>query len=1048
MSVTEYLIKNPIVKWMIISILFLVSFMAITGIKRFAYPRVDLNQMTITAKVPGFSIDEIELQVTHKINDKLKAIDGIKNFKSTSYPNYAFFFLEIDSESEVDNVKTKIRNEVSSISDFPSEMESQPHISEIKIDNKPTMILGITPRTPKNYDPLEFSHEALVLRDELRNSESVSLVYDDIPKKQIQILLNKDKMKEYQITFEEVYELIHQDQIRLSAGDIESDNEVKGMVTLSERKTPNEISNIILRPGGYQLPDSPIVKIKDIGKVVFDLPPTDIIYHINGDPGYKIEVVKKNQVDIIEFSLSMEKLIEKFQEGHPDFQVRVHENDSWETEQRLSIALNSGLSSLVLVAIVLFLFLKLSIAFWAIFEMPATILFSTILMWAIDITINNVSLCGIILTLGIIVDNPTVIGELTMYYIDKGYSPTKASLLGLQKILKPLIFSLLTTLASFASMFFIPGVLGDFAIEIPLTVSFMLISSFIESVFFLPSHLAHTRSYRRPPWGDRFLKYNKKFYHWALKNALKNPVVFLISMILIIGLATWRASESVNYYLFSTEQSNKIIIDGKTPSESNLDYTETQAKSIEKVIDKIPEGTVRSYITKIGDGSFNNFQIEIILTPFFDRQLNANQVREVIAQGVQKAELNLKSIGYFIDSGGPPSGKPIEINIFHPDEEVRKVVISGIMINLQSNSIFSEINTDYEEGLQEIQVIPKPEAYYSGISAERIARTLRFSFEGINIKEAEIDNQIIEWILKLDSESRNFFNPIDDLTITSPTGITTELNELVTLVETNSVVKIKREKGKAMNMVWANFDSQKNSSQKILAEFSELFRSWIKKYPELKITFGGEAKDSFDTLRQFILAILGSVLFIYMLLVIQFKNFTQPFIVVSSIPFGIAGIIITFSIQNTNISFLTMVGILGYGGVVVNSSIILIDFINSLRDNYFEHHSESNYGDSEHSREEISSSLPQPDIREIIIEGALARFRPILITTGSTVMGFIPLAYAIVGETDSIISPMSMGMIWGMLFGTTASLFVIPTLYLINENLGSFMKKSFQKMNN
>lgn len=273
-------------------------------------------------------------------------------------------------------------------------MKSQPHISEIKIGNKPTVVLGITPRTPKNYDPLELSRQALTLRDELRNSESVSLVYDDILKKQIQILLNKDKMKEYQITFEEVYELIHRDQIRLSAGNIESDNEVKGIVTLSERKTP---------------------------------------------------------------------------------------------------------------------------------------------------------------------------------------------------------------------------------------------------------------------------------------------------------------------------------------SESNLDYTETQAESIEKVINGIPEGTVRSYITKIGDGSFNNFRIEIILTPFFDRELNADQVREVIIQGVQKAELNLKSIGYFINSGGPPSGKPIEINIFHPNKEVRKAVISGIMINLQSNSIFSEINTDYGEGLQEIQVIPKPETYYSGISAERIA---------------------------------------------------------------------------------------------------------------------------------------------------------------------------------------------------------------------------------------------------------------------------------------------------------------------------------------
>ncbi|XP_060085290.1 swarming motility protein SwrC-like [Ylistrum balloti] len=983
--------------------------------------------MTIETIVPGFSVFEINSRVTSKIEERLETIGGIKKYTSTSSADRSFIFIEIDTEAEAEDVKRKIRDEVSDIADFPSEMLSRPKTSEIKIDNMPTLLLGLV---SKNIDAFELREKTLELKNIILNSDLVSQIYEDIPKKQLHILLDKKKMKEFKITFEEVYQMIKSSQVRLTAGNLESKTQIKNIITLSEAQNPEEIANISLRASGLNETEGIVLRVKDIGEVRYALEKQKFITKYNGKNGYKLDVVKKPQSDILDFSENIIPLVEKFSKDHPNIEVVILENGASETEQRLSIALNNGYTSFVLIFITIFIFLRKSIAFWAVFEIPVTILLTLTLMWLTDITINNVSLCGIILTLGIIVDNPAVIGELVCSYQEKGYSSEEASIMGVKKIFKPLLFALITNIGAFLSIFFIPGMLGDFAIEIPITVSFMMLSSFFESMFILPSHLAHAKLTSKQPYGDVFIQKLIIFYQKLLIRFLKRPFIyFLLILALATGVAFW-SIQQINFFLFSNDQASKIFISGSTQLNKNLNFTSEQVAKIEKIIDQLPENIVHAYRTIVGGNAENNFNIYLSLTPFLERELIAQEVQDFIKQAISHdPNIKLNSIDFHIDSGGPPAGKPIEVNIFSHNSQTRKKVVDFVKQHMTTRNYFSGISTDLEENQSEFKVTPNEQISFSGITTSSIANTLRFSYEGVKVNEVHQDNDNLEWVIKLDEASRNIEDPLEDIYLLNPLRQLVHIKELVKLEESTGLPEIIKEQGRTKNTITASFDTEKVNSGLIIEELSQEYFPLQEQYPDLKITFSGEAIESQDTLTKFSFAILASVFFIYLILVIQFKNLSQPFLVISSIPFGVVGIFFAFALQDMNITFLTLIGILGFSGVVINSSIIMIDFINSQ------------------NKESHPETVPSLSVQQAVIQGAIARFRPILITSITTVIGFIPIAYKVIGETDSIVSPMTMGMLWGMLFGTLSALFIVPILFIINDTIVNYFKDLFRKTN-
>ena len=394
--VLNYLIKRPIIKSCILIAVFIVCLSSLSSVKRYALPRVDLLEVTITTVAPGFSASEVELQVTKPIEDELETVSGIKKFTSTSSQNMSFIYVFIKPEtSDVEGVKRDLRNAVKRVNDLPKGAKT-PVISEIKVDNKPMMTLGVV---SESGDMENVRYHTLKLRRELKRLQGISKVIKrNVLDKEIQILLNKRKMKKYSISSQEVIDAIKLSKKRLFSGNISSNKFNKSIIVYSDFDNPERIKSIIIRATGLNERDGIAIKVGDVAEVKWGLEKEKRILKYNGKKGMGLELVKDPQSDILRTSKRALTFLEKHlkEANDKDIDIIVHLNDSEETATRLEILYENGAIGLLLVSLVLVFFLNLRIAFWTAFGIPFSILLSLLFMAIFDISVNNVSLSGMI----------------------------------------------------------------------------------------------------------------------------------------------------------------------------------------------------------------------------------------------------------------------------------------------------------------------------------------------------------------------------------------------------------------------------------------------------------------------------------------------------------------------------------------------------------------------------------------------------------------------------------------------------------------------------
>ncbi len=1028
-DLTVFLIKNKIFKWIIIASVIFFFIATIQQIKRFAFPKVELFELSISTVAPNYSVREVESNITVKIEKKLSEISGVDEYKSSSYENFSYIFVKLDRDTDPDKVRMEIKDKIDEITDFPDVVEDPPQITVFSVDNIPILELGII--SPEN-DLKKIRYHALALKEEIRKLDEVSQVDEiNLPEKKIWVYLDKKKMVENKVTFSEIITALDNQNISITAGDIKENGFKKKVLTLREYKTPEDIENVLVRvTKNYQSDDGIALYIKDIGRVEESFEEENQIIKFNGRVAAGLNVIKKGVEDNVSAAGVILHKILQYQEKIPNNEVEIliHKNDAEETITRIDIALNNALVGLVLVFIILVLFLHYKIAIWAAVGIPFVFAINVLLMEAFDLSINNISLSGIIITLGIIVDNAIIVGESIFRFKQKNLDNQTAVVRSLKSVIKPLIFALLTTVLSFLSMFFIPGIIGDFAIEIPLVVIFMLSASFLESTIFLPSHLAGANLTTSKSWGSKLIDKLSVVYKKILGFTLKRPIKSLLGIFFFFILAGGIAVQYTSFFLFPIDQAYFIIINGETADKNDSkEKALIEVEKIEKIIESLPEkGIVSSYKTSVGGNKENDFSININLVSYFDRQTTAEQVKNFIFDEVQKnPSIKLNKIDYFIDGGGPPQGKPIEVNVFGYANPERLKAIQDIRNELDALGYVSEVLDDYDHGRDGFELNIKNSAYYAGLDPRLLAANIRYAISGTDVETLQEGDDNLDIAVKYDSETTDPNNFLDGIFIRNNFGAFIELKNFIDQKEVLNQSVIKRQDGERVNVVTANFSTKEISAKEIYALLEEKFANISEKYPDVDVTITGEAVESANTFNQFLIAIVFSILGIYFLLVLQFNHFTQPFMVITAIPFGIIGIIIAFAIQGFNLSLLAMIGVLGFGGVVINASLIMVDFINRIKDDKYD----------ELGVDKNLFLAEKNTINNKILVGANLRLRPILITTLTTLLGIMPTAYGILGKTDSTISPMTLAMFWGLFFGTLVSLFLIPLLYLVNEKI-------------
>lgn len=1062
-TIARYLILRPLLTNVLLFLLLLVSGYSLQFVQRQGMPRVDLGKVNIHTVYPGASPEDVELNVTIKLEDAIKGVSGVESYFSRSMENISFLQVTIDSDAEdMEKVKQDLRTAIERVNDLPEEVTDRPYLYEIKIDDRPIYEVAIT---LDEFDEPTLRHHARELKRKIMNIEDVSYVHEvGMRDREIQILLSKEKMAEKYISFDDVIRAIKLNKLRLSGGSLESYTTERGIVTLSEFKNPKDVAEIILRAnlgGGY-------VRIGDVGRIVDGFEKANQIIKFDGRRGISLMVVKKGSADVITTVDEIKKVIENHKLDLPQKGMRFHStwDDSIETRNRLNLLYGNAIMGLTLVVIILFMFFDWRIALWTAMGIPVSLAITLMILPVLNITLNSISLLGMVAVLGIVVDDAIIIAESIYRAKDQGMNSTDAALYGLRNVIRPVFGTILTTMIAFVPLFLIPGIVGDFSREIPTIVILTLAASFLEATTILPAHLGHDRKAERSviegertadknkntfyPPGKYLIQFLEKIYEIVLRYSLNHRYIALLLLSLSLFGSIGMGLFTIKLDMFPIKQAFQIWLMAEIPRDSTLEYTHERASRVGKIIETLPRNAVHSYKTIVGetydpstDAVFyasNAFLINLILTPASDRDINAEETIQYIKNELKKIDPNNEiKMSSFILGGGPPVGSPLEIRVMGQDNEKRTHLVNQIKDDLKDFGV-TDIDTDLRRGKVELRLLPDHLAIArSGLNVADIAGAIRTAYDGTVVTHQQTPDEQISFRVMMDHPELNFDNPLQNLFVRNMTGNLVPISNLVYVKKDEAPESIYHYNSYRANKVAGNIPEDGEINLNLIYDhLKKKYENFERENPGFILKIGGEAAKADEFLINMVIATMIAILAIYLILVLEFSSFMQPAMVILAIPFGFAGLVTAFAIQGLPLSMMALVGILGFSGVVVNDSLIMVDFINRLRQS-------GSIEDISIDEEPQDHNLTDEEFQIAVITGARMRLRAILLTTLTTVAGLIPTAYGFVGGFDSFVSPMVMAMTWGLLAGTSSVLIVIPVFYVIYGDMIKWLHNMFHK---
>lgn len=990
----------------------------LTHIQRDNFPSVDLAEMVITTRYPGASPQDVELNVTNLIEEQLKEVDELKRVTSLSMENISVIGVKLELDAkDLDKVKTDVRDAVSRTSGFPQEVDELPVVREITTATGiPIIEVGLT------GSDIPYSR----LREYARNVEKE---LEEIPgvarlrrygylDREIHIEMLQDSLEQWQIPGAQIVSAIANRNIRASGGSFESYTSERNIVTLAQFENPLEVEDVIVEV----TEDGTQVRVSDVAIVKDAFEPEKQRSRMNGKPAISFVVYKKESADIIRTVERIKTLVAENQHRLPQGVNIEYSNDvSENVKNRLQVVASNGALGLILVLVMLSFFLDLRSAFWVALGIPVALLGTIFLLPVFGAYLDTIALGAMILVIGIVVDDGIIVAENIWRYREQGVSALEAAVKGASDVYQPVVTTLLTTALAFAPMFFMTGTLGDFIFVIPLVVTLALLVSLAELTFSLPAHLiwgvkdeAVNVSHKSKRLNIEGIK--EKFGH-LLETFLKwrYPVIILSTILLVSSF--WYAARYIDFVLFPTQSANRFDLLVELPTGSSLDLTSNTMLEMEGLVEELPEGEVKSYVTRIGGlGDFFAGENEhwaylgVFLTPFATRDRNADEIVEDLRQRSQTVE-EIERINFVVDSGGPPVGRPVTIRVVGSDDEKRVQLADLITDRLQDMEGIKDLDRDDKKGKEQINVdIDYIRLADAGLSVADVARNVRLAFDGEVVTSVRYGDEDVDFRVLFEETARSSLGTLSDLVIPNRRGEFVRLEEVANFSigsGPSNVYHFDNERAITITSdVVKGIITPLEATERI-KQGIDIDQDW----PGMRIVVGGEAEESAESMGSLVVAFVAAAVGIYLLLLLLFDSMTQPIMVMIAIPFGMVGVIISFALHQTDFGFLAMLGVVGLTGILVNDSLILVNMVNNLND-----------------------EQPELTLYERIVAAATVRMRPIVLTSVTTVAGLLPMAYGI-GGSDPFSAPMALAMGYGILFATPITLILVPCLLAAMHDL-------------
>lgn len=1032
LKLVKFFIDKPKVTNLIMVFLFLAGIIALINVQKEGYPSIDFGTVLISTSYPGASPLDVELKVTNKIEEKLKEVSGIKEIKSWSMESFSSISIKMEDKVDTAKVNEDIKNAVDQVTDFPDDVK-KPVVTLIIADSFPMFEIALTGSA--NYK--EIREHALALEKILERNKYVGQVnkigYLD---REVKIEVDQKKLHDNYISLGELMTAIQNQNFRMSSGDFIADNEKK-IVVMSEFKKLTDVGKVIVR-SGY---DGKRVVVSDVAKINDSYEKPDKIVRYNGQNAINLVIVKKSNTDIIKASKSVEKIINDYQEKLPDdIKLKMIVDYSVETKSLLKLVIDNSWIGFILVVIVLLLLLNWRLAFWTSMGIPTSIFIAFLLFPIFGITINFISLMAIIIVLGMLVDDAIIIGENIFRYREQGIPAMNAAYLGVKEVMWPVITTIMTTIIVFLPMAFMSGMMGKFMRIMPIVVILMLGASLIEALIILPSHVAHLKYKNKRSFMmkifHKFENFYEKVIRVTLKHKYKTILVFVAAFAVSIFLL---ASPAMKFILFPSNDGYYGVVKYETEKGTSLRETANRVKEIEKILSEMDKSELSGFVTIVGQQSSNleNFDegnvnnsflgnITLYFTSMSSRDRTSSEIIKELKEKLKSVK-GFKKIETEIVEDGPPTGKPVTITFVHNNDSERNKITNELKNFLSKQEGVYNIVDNQGEGKKQLTIsFDYNKMSRLGLDPLNVSNIIRAAFEGNVVTSLRWNGEDVDYRVILNEDSRRSLKTltsstiknIKSLTVNNQQGKLIPLGQFITLEEKNDLMMINHFGGDKSITVYADIDTEILTSKEINDKIKAEFLPKVDKIAGMSMIAGGEEQETVESLISFAIAFVLAILGVYFILVILFNSFTQPFLVMLTIPFGFAGVVFAFFLNQMPFSFSALIGMIGLTGVVVNDSLVMITFLNNKRKS----------GD-------------------LSIDGlanaARHRLRPIVLTTLTTAAGLFPSAYGFGGNNPFII-PMIMAIAWGLVFATVITLILLPSLYLAQIKIDQRIRKLFK----
>ena len=987
------------------------------SIKQEVFPEFELDMVQVAVPYPGSSPEEVEQGIVLAVEEAIRGLEGIKEISATASEGSAVINAELLEGEDNQRIYQDIKQEIDRITTFPEDAE-RPEVSMIV--HKHEVVNMALYGDVSEWVLRELAEQ---VRDSLLQSPGITQVeLEGARDYEIQILVDQDILRTYGLTLQTIANKISSSSIELPGGQIEtSGGEV--LLRVNERRDwAQEFGDIPI----ITTSEGSVLFLKDIATVKDYFADVDKEAFFNGQRSIGIGVYRIGKQTPIGVSDAAHKAMEQIEaQLPPGIHWSVTRDRADIYRQRLELLLKNAFFGLILVLCLLGLFLEFKLAFWVTMGIPTSFLGAFLFLPGMDVTINMISMFAFIVALGIVVDDAIVVGENIYEYRNRGMGHIKAAILGAKDVALPVTFSILTNIVAFLPLCFVPGVMGKIWRVIPMVVVTVFSISWVEALLILPSHLGHVNR-KNSNWLARFLHSKQQAFSRKFERFIANTfapfldtcikyryITIAISLSVLLFFLSFVASGRVSMILMPRVESDYSVVTATLPFGSPYQNVEHVAGLLQQSAEQV---IAENGGEKLSKGVFveideDDVEVRIFLTDPKVRPISTTLLTKLWREKNGQIP-GLEKLRFESDRGGPGSGAALTIELSHRNIEVLDKASAKLAELLEDFPNVKDIDDGYTPGKEQLNFSIKPEGESLGLTSQGIARQIRNAFYGAEALRQQRGRNEIRVRVKLPDEQRISEYDIEQLLIQTPQGTRVPLRQIAYVERGNSYTSITRRNGRRTVTVSANIEpiSETNQVKETLKQ--EILPKLTSDFYGLSYDWEGRQADFNESTKALFSGFIVAMFAIYAMLAVPFRSYMQPLIVMIAIPFGIIGAVIGHMMMGYSLSLMSFMGVVALSGVVVNDSLVLIDYANQLR-----------------------LKDPQISAFDAIHQAGVRRFRPILLTTLTTFGGLAPMIFETSRQARFMI-PMALSLGYGILFATLITLVLVPCLYmLLNDTL-------------